>query len=82
MANVNASTLYSKTRLSVCPSIKLEWSEVGGANIETMDSKDVIGVHLLLQEQVKAMINAINTDRRRGGGVKGEHAEPVPVVQA
>jgi hypothetical protein len=27
-----------------------------------MASKDVIGVHLLLKEQVKTMINAINTD--------------------
>jgi hypothetical protein len=62
MANVNASTLYSETRLSVCPSVKLERTEVGGANIETMDSKDVIGVHLPPQEQVQAMINAINTD--------------------
>lgn len=48
----------------VCLFVRLEWAEVGGANIETMVTKDVIGVHLLPQEQVKAMINAINT----GGG--------------
>jgi hypothetical protein len=48
----------------VCLSVRLksEWEEIGGANIETMASKDVIGVHLLLKEQVKTMINAINTD--------------------
>ena len=35
---------------------------VGGANVETMASKDVIGVHLQLTELVKSMINAVNTD--------------------
>jgi hypothetical protein len=48
----------------VCLSVRLksEWEEIGGANIETMASKNVIGVHLLLKEQVKAMINAVNAD--------------------
>jgi hypothetical protein len=40
----------------------LKQTEVGGANVETMASKDVIGVHLQLTEQVKTMINAVNTD--------------------
>jgi hypothetical protein len=39
----------------VCLSVRLtsEWAEIGGANKETMASKDVIGVHLLLKEQSK-----------------------------
>jgi len=39
-------------------SVKLKWTAVGGANVETMASKDVIGVHLQLTELVKSMINA------------------------
>lgn len=52
--------------------LKLECAEIGGANIETMVSKDVIGIHLLLQEQVKTMINTINTnlgDSERKSGI-------------
>jgi hypothetical protein len=54
--------LYIAKHVCLSVRLKLEWAEIGGANIETMASKDVIGVHLLLKEQVKTMINAINTD--------------------
>jgi hypothetical protein len=40
----------------------LKRTEVGGAKVETMASKDVIGVHLQLTEQVKSMISVVNTD--------------------
>jgi hypothetical protein len=40
----------------------LKRTAVGGANVETMASKDVIGVHLQLKELVKSVINVVNTD--------------------
>ena len=47
---------------------------VGGANVETMASKDVIGVHLQLTELVKSMINAVNADWGIGDGkTEGDH---------
>ena len=49
-------------------SVKLERTAVGGANVETMASKDVIGVHLQLTELVKSVINAVNTDWGIGVG--------------
>jgi hypothetical protein len=42
--------LYIAKHVCLSVRLKLEWAEIGGANRETMVSKDVIGVRLLLKE--------------------------------